>query len=118
MENEQKIELKGVPGFQEDDWIVIKKYSFRQKTRLRGKSIFLNEDNKPRVDFGELQFWATVYGTKQASFLKGKDGKVLIDPSTEQKRDYYNDMMEGGDFIFKKISKFNNLEDIQVMQKK
>lgn len=112
METEKKIELKGIPGFKDDDWAVIKKFSFREKTKLRGKAISVGADNQtPVVDFGELQFWTVIYGIKDASFLKGK-----ID--TEDKVKYFESVFEGGDHLFNEVNQFNNLIQLQVMQKK
>jgi hypothetical protein len=108
---EEKIELKGVAGFQENDWAIIKKYTYRERTKLSGKSVFLNEKNLPQVDVGKLQFYAVVYGLKDASFLNGKT-------STEDQIEFLNNSTQNFHIIFNKISKLNNLNEMQVMLKK
>jgi len=111
MEEEKKINLGKESGFQVDDWAIIKKFTYRERTRLTGKFLSLDLNNKPKINVGQLQFYSVVYGIKDASFLKGKT-------TTEDKLEFLENTTADLTLIFKEISLLNKLENLQVMLKK
>ena len=108
---EKKLELGKEPGFQEDEWAIIKKFTYRERTKLTGKGVSLDENNKPEIDVGQMQFYAVVYGLKDASFLNGKT-------STDDKVNYFENSTRNYLTLFKEISNLNNMDNMQALLKK
>lgn len=114
--------MKGENTFEDDDWVIIKKFSWREKTKVRGNAIKVDVKGQSGaeavIDMADLQFYSVVYGIKDASFMKSirqKNGHIKIDDKIEF---INNDVEHDYDPIFKEINKFNNLDDLKAMQKK
>lgn len=106
-------ELTTVPGY-ENQVVVIKKYSYGDKSRLQGRSINTNiskedlekEDGdmnmEGTLDLASYRIYSLIYGIKSAPFFKPgmteQEKLAVID----------NDLTEdAGAFIYEEITKFN-----------
>ncbi|MFZ5988883.1 MAG: hypothetical protein ACOYWZ_17395 [Bacillota bacterium] len=104
-------ELREVPGLNPEDAIVIKKFTYGDKSKLAGKcaKLDLKNPNSVDIDIGEYKIWAIVYGVEKAPFFGvGIDKYKAVE----------NLPAETGDFLFNEVTQYNNLGDISELKKK
>lgn len=112
-------ELRNIPGLKEDDVFVIKKFSFKERLKLKQKSMRISLDpvsgkQDGFIDLAELQKWTVIYGIKKCP-LFAEDATEDVKEKALLKDSF---PASAGEYLFQQINEFNNFADIKNLQKK
>jgi len=111
-------ELKGIPGLNPEESVIIKKLGYGSLSKLRSKSAIpdINVTTKKvemSLNLGEYAKWLIIYGVDQASFFD----KCTNEHDKERVIDNDELSAETGEFLFKEIEKLNNFTGVDEVKK-
>lgn len=104
-------ELREIPGLKKEDVVIIKKFNYGEVAELGEKAarieVVRNKQMNVGVNIAAYKVFTLVYGISNAPFFStGCDKEQLIK----------NLEKETGEYIFKEITKFNEMDDAEKLE--